>query len=219
MLGDWGCERPTLSAGRARRGPWPGGVLVRYVVFDQNSVGLFFNRERSRWCEGSILLLAKGLRAAQQILLAAAQSMDGTDQDVLERMRENAGAFEVQANKADERLNDGNNYRGLMSVDDYKAKRTEILEDTAEKRAKEKADKLQTALDTNRADAVKAEREREERERQRKEKLKRELEGSSEGGGGSSSVGGDEEGQKKKKKKKKKDSESMGLSFDAEEEG
>ena len=181
--------------------------------------GLFFNRERSRWCEGSILLLAKGLRAAQQILLAAAQSMDGTDQDVLERMRENAGAFEVQANKADERLNDGNNYRGLMSVDDYKAKRTEILEDTAEKRAKEKADKLQTALDTNRADAVKAEREREERERQRKEKLKRELEGSSEGGGGSSSVGGDEEGQKKKKKKKKKDSESMGLSFDAEEEG
>jgi hypothetical protein len=145
--------------------------------------------------------------------------MDGTDQDVLERMRENAGAFEVQANKADERLNDGNNYRGLMSVDDYKAKRTEILEDTAEKRAKEKADKLQTALDANRADAVKAEREREERERQRKEKLKRELEGSSEGGGGSSSVGGDEEGQKKKKKKKKKDPESMGLSFDAEEEG
>ena len=41
-------------------------------------------------------------------------------------------------------VNDGNNYRGLMSVADYKSKRTEIIEDTAEKRAKDKADKLKS---------------------------------------------------------------------------
>ena len=149
--------------------------------------------------------------------------MDGTDQDVLERMRDNAGAFEAQSNKVDERVNDGANYAGLMSVGDYKKKRTEILEDTAAKRAKDKADKLQGALDENREAARLAEREREERERQRKEKLKRELEegeGGSSGGGGGDSSNGNLAGEgHKKKKKKKKNPEAAGLSFDAEEEG
>ena len=118
-------------------------------------------------------------------------------------------------------MNDGNNYRGLMSVADYKSKRTEIIEDTAEKRAKDKADKLKSALEANRAAATQAERERQERELQRKEKLKRELAAAQEAGGDEEEEGGAANGggsAKKKKKKKAKVTEASGLSFDAEEE-
>ena len=38
--------------------------------------------------------------------------MEGTDADVIERMREQAGSFEARQDKVDERVNDGNNYKG-----------------------------------------------------------------------------------------------------------
>ena len=39
-----------------------------------------------------------------------------------------AGAFEKMSDQQDERVNDGNHYKGLMSRDDYVRKRTEVGE-------------------------------------------------------------------------------------------
>ena len=139
--------------------------------------------------------------------------MDGSDADILERMRDNAGGFEAQSNNQDDKVNDGNHYRGLMSVADYKSKRTEVLEDTAEKRELEKKERLQSALEMDRLAASKDAAAKEERERLRKEKLKRQLEE------GSREEEEDAGLEKKKKKKKPKASTAAGLSFDADEEG
>ena len=37
--------------------------------------------------------------------------MDGTSEEVLERMRDNAGAFEHMQDRTDEKVNDGANYK------------------------------------------------------------------------------------------------------------
>ena len=104
--------------------------------------------------------------------------MDGSDADVLDRMRDNAGSFEAAgtASLVDERVNDGNNYRGLMSVADYKNKRTEIIEDTAAKREQDRKDKMSSALNADKTAADMDKAAAAERERVRKEKLKRQLE-------------------------------------------
>ena len=46
--------------------------------------------------------------------------------DLIESMRAQAGAFEHMQDRSDERVNDGNNYKGLMNVQDYKKKRAEV---------------------------------------------------------------------------------------------
>ena len=40
-----------------------------------------------------------------------AAAMDGTSEEVLERMRDNAGAFEHMQDRTDEKVNDGANYK------------------------------------------------------------------------------------------------------------
>lgn len=149
--------------------------------------------------------------------------MDGTDADVLERMRDNAGSFERMQDTSDIKLNDGNNYKGLMTMDDYKKKRGEVIGGEAleaEKKAERIANLRAEDRDARTADASA----REERERVRREKLKRELAAASSEGGGAADEdadGGAEDGggaaKKKKKKKAKKDG--PALSFDADEEG
>ena len=146
--------------------------------------------------------------------------MDGSDADVLERMRDNAGAFEAQQDHKDNKVNDGENYKGMMSVADYRKKRQEVLEgvdEESKKRAK-MVDAAVNAVKADRAAAAQAEEDRIEREKQRKEKLQKQLqesEAAAEGAGSSSSSGA----AAGKKKKKRKATEAAGLSFDADEEG
>ena len=141
--------------------------------------------------------------------------MDGTDDDVLLRMRENAGSFEAQSDRRDERVNDGNNYKGMMRAEDYKKRREEVLggKELAEQK---KSEAIANAVKADRAAAVEDARSREERERARKEKLQRELqqqptdEQADDDNDGTSAA--------KKKKKRKRPNESAGLSFDVEDD-
>ena len=143
--------------------------------------------------------------------------MEGSDADIIMRMREQAGSFEAQTNNKDDRVNDGNNYKGLMKADDYKKRRVEVL--GGEELALEKQrEKVANALQADRTAAVQDARDREERERLRKEKLQRELQKATD----DTEVEADDvsrEAPKKKKKRKKGLGETAGLSFDAEEDG
>ena len=136
--------------------------------------------------------------------------MDGTDDDVLLRMRENAGSFEAQSDRRDERVNDGNNYKGMMRAEDYKKRREEVLggKELAEQK---KSEAIANAVKADRAAAVEDARSREERERARKEKLQRELQQQADDDNDGTSAA-------KKKKKRKRPNESAGLSFDVEDD-
>ena len=57
------------------------------------------------------------------------------DADVIGRMQEQADNFERMVDKTDDRVNDGNNYRGLMNPKDYVAKRAQMAKDEDEVRA------------------------------------------------------------------------------------
>ena len=83
--------------------------------------------------------------------------MDGTDEDVLARMHEQAGSFETQSDRRDERVNDGNNYKGMMRAEDYKKRREEVLggEQLAEQK---KAETIANAVKADRAAAAAAPR-------------------------------------------------------------
>lgn len=140
--------------------------------------------------------------------------MDGTDAEVIERMREQAGAFEHQSDKKDDRVNDGNNYKGLMNAADYKKRRVEVLEDPEEK----KREQVLSALAKDRDARVQEVRDREAREAQRREKLQRELAGAEgEQAGEAEAAEVSSSSGPKKKKKKKKDADQGGLSFDVDE--
>ena len=148
--------------------------------------------------------------------------MDGTDEDVLLRMRENAGAFEAQSDMKDAKVNDGENYRGMMSAADYRKRRQEVLEgvDDEQRKREKTMNAAMSALQADRDAAVQAAREREERERLRKEKLRKQLEAEDDeqqqGEGGDGGVPPAEQGKKKKKKKKPNEA-GAGLSFDADD--
>lgn len=159
--------------------------------------------------------------------------MDGTDEEVVERMRyarlrlapmitltllstlecrENADAFEIMTDNTDDRVNDGNNYRGLMKASEYKAKRDAIVagnisEDTI---AERKLAAAALALKKDRDAKEQALKEREQREANRREKLKRELEGLAEP---------EALGIKPTKGSKRKKKEVSALSFDFDDEG
>ena len=151
-----------------------------------------------------------------------AATMDGSDADVLLRMRDQADNFEAKTDSKDDKLNDGNNYRGMMSAEDYKKRRAEVLEgqdDEARKR-----EKVQNAVDTarqaDRAAAAKEVKDREERERVRKQKLQRELEAAEKEEAGEAGEASASAAPKKKKKRKAGGAggAGVGLSFDADEE-
>ena len=116
--------------------------------------------------------------------------------------------------RRDERVNDGNNYKGMMRAEDYKKRREEVLggKELAEQK---KSEAIANAVKADRAAAVEDARSREERERARKEKLQRELqqqptdEQADDDNDGTSAA--------KKKKKRKRPNESAGLSFDVED--
>ena len=114
-----------------------------------------------------------------------------------------ADAFEKGVDKTDARINDGNQYKGLMDMKEYKAKRAMLAKDEDEVR-KEKEDAVRAKIRADRAAKERADRDREDREKARREKLQREL-----------SASKDEEEAPRKKKKKKA---APTLSFDAEEE-
>ena len=145
---------------------------------------------------------------------------------VLLRIREQGGAFEAagSASRADDKLNDGNNYKGMMALAEYKRRRTEVLEDPEEK----KREAVASAKVADRQARDEEARQREEREAQRRERLKAQLAQeaaavAADGGGvqGDASAGGATEalGEQPKKKKKKKAlaGEVGALSFDADE--
>lgn len=142
--------------------------------------------------------------------------MDGSDDDVLLRMREQADNFEVKVDDKDDKVNDGNNYKGMMSAADYKKRRAEVLEGLDEESRKREKMRIavEAAVHADRAAAAKDVTDREERERLRKERLQRELQ---EKASSSSEPAAAEGGGKKKKKKKAKTGESAGLSFDADD--
>ncbi len=146
-------------------------------------------------------------------------AMDGSDAEVLERCREQAGSFENMQDRSDERLNDGNNYKGLMSRDAYVKKREEVLEDPT---AKQK-ERIMSAVHQDREARDKDAQERAERERLRKERLQRELAGDGDGDGDGDGEAADDgplaAPPSKKQKKKKKAAAGGALSFDAEEDG
>ena len=58
-----------------------------------------------------------------------------TDGDIIGRMQEQADSFERMVDKTDDRINDGNNYRGLMNPKDYVAKRAQVAKNEDEVRA------------------------------------------------------------------------------------
>lgn len=58
-----------------------------------------------------------------------------SDADVIGRMQEQADNFERMVDKTDDRVNDGNNYRGLMNPKDYVAKRAQMAKGEEEVRA------------------------------------------------------------------------------------
>eukprot|EP00320_Phaeocystis_rex_P002721 CAMPEP_0119097632 /NCGR_PEP_ID=MMETSP1178-20130426/180043_1 /TAXON_ID=33656 /ORGANISM="unid sp, Strain CCMP2000" /LENGTH=109 /DNA_ID=CAMNT_0007081581 /DNA_START=39 /DNA_END=368 /DNA_ORIENTATION=- len=107
----------------------------------------------------------------------------------------------------DAKLNDGNNYAGLMNPKEYKAKRAELAKDD-ETIKKEKEDMIRAKIRADRAAKSQADRDRESREQARREKLQRELSGAK----------ADEEAEARPKKKKKKGGGAPTLSFDAEDE-
>lgn len=57
-----------------------------------------------------------------------------SDADVLIRLQDQADNFERMVDKTDDRINDGNNYRGLMNPKDYVAKRAQMSKDEEEVR-------------------------------------------------------------------------------------
>ena len=133
--------------------------------------------------------------------------MEGTVEDVLERVQLQAGSFERMSDKKDERLNDGNNYKGLMDVHAYKKKRQEMaLEPEQIMAAKEAAIRGKIQADQNAAN--KAGHDRAERERAKREALQREL----------SQPEKSDDPAPTKKKRKKNAAPSSALSFDAEDE-
>ena len=156
--------------------------------------------------------------AASHLLLR----MDGSDADVLLRMRDQADNFEKKVGKdKDDKVNDGNNYSGMLSAADYKKRRAEVLEDhDLESIKREKAHEIiKEKILADRAEAAKDVQEREERERLRKERIQAELAKASSSGDaeGDEEPSGSSGGPKKKKKKKAVVGEGAGLSFDADE--
>lgn len=142
--------------------------------------------------------------------------MDGTDADVLEQIQQQSGAFEHMQDRADEKLNDGNNYAGLMSRDDYKRKRAELLEDPVAKQAEAIADARQADRDAR----SQAEKERAEREAAKRERIQRELAAAADAGAAGDGTEAADDGAadtKRKKKKKKKSAPGGGLSFEQED--
>uniref|UniRef100_A0A7S2BSL0 Uncharacterized protein n=1 Tax=Haptolina brevifila TaxID=156173 RepID=A0A7S2BSL0_9EUKA len=135
--------------------------------------------------------------------------MDGTDAEVLDRIRDQAGAFESQTDMKDAKVNDGNQYKGLLNVQDYKKRRAEAMEDPEVKEQK-KRDAVANALAADRSKAAQDARDREAREAQRREKLQRELAAEQP----PAEAEGSSTGPKKKKKKKLAEG---ALSFDADE--
>ena len=148
--------------------------------------------------------------------MASLVAMDGTDEDVLERIQEQGTSFEPMSNKDDEKLNDGNNYKGLMSRDDYKRKRQEVLEDPVAK----KAERLADAVQQDRAARDAAAKGLAEREAAKRERLQREIAAADDDAAAAAGDGADagaDAAKKPKKKKKKKPSEGAGLSFDVDD--
>ena len=157
---------------------------------------------------------------------------------VLLRMREQAGAFtgSSSAGKTEARLDDANNYKGMMNLSDYKRKREDLFEDPEEKKRKAMQSAVSAALTADRDAKLRDERDREEREAQRRERIRAQL---AAGAAGSSGAGGDaaaaqdggaaagdshdgsssSSGVAAKKKKKKKASELSVLSFDDADDG
>ena len=137
---------------------------------------------------------------------------------VLLRIREQAGAFEHQADRSDDKVNDGSNYKGLMQASDYKKRRIEVLEDPEAK----KRDAVAAARQADRVAREQDALDREEREAQRRAKLKAQLAAATaEGADGSASAADavsseGAAGGQKKKKKKRPPSELGALSFDAD---
>jgi hypothetical protein len=146
--------------------------------------------------------------------------MDGSDADVLLRMRDQADNFEKKSDMRDDKLNDGKNYAGMMSNEDYKKKRAEVLEEPDEDlRNREKTRcAIDSARHADRDAAAKEVRDREEREKQRKARLKRDLEEQQQGSSDEPAAAPAGEAPKKKKKKKASYSDASGLSFDAEDD-
>jgi hypothetical protein len=139
-----------------------------------------------------------------------------TDEDVLARIREQGTAFEHQTDLRDDKLNDGNNYRGLMQNAEYKQRRIEVLEDQTEREAAKRREAVSSALNADRAARDDEKRQREEREAARREKLRRQMEAEQADGAEDAAEGAKEEGAKKKKKRKAPSS-TGALSFDADE--
>ncbi len=133
---------------------------------------------------------------------------EGAD-SVLARIQGQSDVFEAGVDRTDAKVNDGNNYAGLMNPKDYKAKRAELAKDDQTIR-KEKDDAIRAKILVQRAEKDKDLREREGREQARKEKLRRELAGAAEGEGEEAEAGA-------KKKKKKKGGGAPTLSFDVED--
>ena len=135
--------------------------------------------------------------------------MDDTesDADVLLRIQDQGAAFAHQADRSDDKVNDGDNYKGVLSAADYKKRRVEVLEDPEEK----KRDAIAAARNADRDARQRGARELEEREAQRRERIQKQLE---EGADTEQESGAADT---KKRKKKKKGGELSGLSFDADE--
>ena len=140
--------------------------------------------------------------------LTMADDREGAD-SVLGRMQDQSDAFEAGIDKMDAKLNDGNHYKGLMNVKEYKAKRAELSkdEDTIKR---EKEDMVRAKIRAERAVADQAVRDREARELARREKIRREL--------SKPTAGEEAEAPPAKKKKKNKGAGAPTLSFDAEGE-
>mmetsp|Transcript_41680 Transcript_41680/g.109935 ORF Transcript_41680/g.109935 Transcript_41680/m.109935 type:complete len:143 (-) Transcript_41680:291-719(-) len=135
------------------------------------------------------------------------------DAAVLMRIREQGGAFEHRQDFSDEKLNDGNNYKGLMKASDYKKRRIEVLEDPVAKKLEAKLEAITAAKNADRNAREREEREREEREAARRAKLKAELNGEH-----NDAAGEVQDARKEKKRRKKKAVAEVGaLSFDVED--
>lgn len=126
-------------------------------------------------------------------------------QSIVERVRDQGSNFEHMQDQTDNKVNDGNNYRGLMNPKDYAAKRLQVAKDDEEVR-KEKEDAIRAKIKADRAAKQQADDARQEREAARREKLQREL----------NKDESQEEQQPDKKKRKKKASGPV-LSFDVED--
>ena len=116
----------------------------------------------------------------------------------------------------DDRVNDGNNYKGLMKASDYKAKREAVIHGnvSADTLAERKIAAAAAVLEKDRAAKEQAEKDRQQREEARREKLKRELQEAD-----ADAADAKEAPEGGKKKKKKKPAAGVTLSFDADEEG